>query len=256
MNMPYKYRVSAVSYLNTIPFLYGLKKHKINKYIYLSLDNPSVCADKLLNDEVDIGLIPSAVLPLVKEGEIISDYCIGATNRVRSVILYSNEPIDQINTILLDYQSRTSVNLVKILADKFWKIKVNWKPAFPGYEETPLNRSEAAVVIGDRSFMMVNNYSYIFDLSAEWFSFTGLPFVFAIWTSNKQIEPEFLTMFNEALKYGVNNIPQAVKYEPESKVMDKFGLLNYLTQNVSYPLDDLKSEGLQRFLYELKNNKL
>ena len=56
-------RISAVSYLNTIPFIYGLKQSELIDNIDLRLDYPSVCADKLINNEVDLALVPVVVIP-------------------------------------------------------------------------------------------------------------------------------------------------------------------------------------------------
>jgi len=115
-------KVSCVRYLNSQPFIYGLKNNPVINEIDLSLDIPSVCAEKLLNGNVDIGLVPIAVIPELKESHIISDYCIGADGKVETVLLLSDVPLEKIETVLLDYQSRTSVLLVKMLAGKFWKI--------------------------------------------------------------------------------------------------------------------------------------
>ena len=113
-----KYKVSAVSYLNTIPFIYGLKNSPIFDQIELSLDYPALCADKLLNNQVDIGLIPVATIPKIKNAQIISDYCIGSDGKVDTVCLYSNVPILEIESIALDYQSRTSIELLKLLLNE------------------------------------------------------------------------------------------------------------------------------------------
>ena len=90
--------------------------------IELNFEYPSKVAAQLLNDEIDIGLVPIAVIPSLKTPHIISDYCIGTEGEVASVCLFSEVPIDQITSICLDYQSRTSVVLLKILLKKYWKI--------------------------------------------------------------------------------------------------------------------------------------
>ena len=185
--------------------------------------------------------------------EIISDYCIGARGPVRSVILYSNVELNKIDSIVLDYQSRTSVNLARILATRYWKIKPNWIPATDGFENISLKGNEACIIIGDRSFGKKEKYSYVWDLSEEWWNYTGLPFVFASWTANKKIDKGFLKSFNEALKYGVSHIREAVDKAPESIVLNREELFQYLSKDISYSLDDKKKEGLNRFLKELKN---
>ncbi|HNF48735.1 MAG TPA: hypothetical protein PLF48_05095, partial [Chitinophagales bacterium] len=109
------YKLSAVSYLNTKPFLYGLEHAAIADETEISLDPPAVTAEKLIHNEVDIALIPVAVLPLLKQPKIISPFCIGSNGKVATVCLFSDVPLEEIETILLDYQSRTSVQLVQIL---------------------------------------------------------------------------------------------------------------------------------------------
>ncbi|NQX96939.1 MAG: hypothetical protein HRT73_03545 [Flavobacteriales bacterium] len=97
-----KIKVSAVSYLNTLPFIYGINNSEVMEGIDLSLDIPSDCAKKLLSGEVDLGLVPIAILPQLKEYHIISDYCIGAEGKVDSVALYSDVPLNEIEYIYLD----------------------------------------------------------------------------------------------------------------------------------------------------------
>jgi chorismate dehydratase len=144
-------KVSAVSYINTLPFLYGINNSEIKDQLDLSLDIPSDCAKKLLSGEVDIGLVPVAILPQLKEYHIISDYCIGAVGDVDSVALYSDVPLDEIESVYLDYQSRSSVNLVKVLAKEYWHISPTWNDTTDGYENK-IEGNIAGVIIGDRTF--------------------------------------------------------------------------------------------------------
>src|SRR5512133_2854413 len=85
-----KIRISAVKYANTYPFIYGLKETGFEKKVILETDHPSECAAKLIDNRADVGLIPVAALPLLKEYHIISDYCIGANGDVKTVLLLSN----------------------------------------------------------------------------------------------------------------------------------------------------------------------
>jgi chorismate dehydratase len=110
-----KLKVSAVSYTNSKPFVFGLLHSDILDKIELSLDIPSVCALKLIENQVDIGLVPVAALLQIPNYHIISDYCIGANGAVDSVFIFSNKPISEIKTLKLDSQSRTSNNLARVL---------------------------------------------------------------------------------------------------------------------------------------------
>src|SRR5690349_16409009 len=113
-------RISAVSYLNAKPFVYGIEQSGFLKNYSLSLDVPSLCAEKLRNGQVDIGLSPVAIIPELKEHFIIPDFCIGANGPVHTVMLYSEVPLQHIKTIQLDYQSKTSCLLVQVLAKHWW----------------------------------------------------------------------------------------------------------------------------------------
>ena len=123
-------KITAVSYLNTLPFIYGLKHSRLIDTIDLDLDYPAACAKKLINGDVDLALVPVVVIPSLKEAHIISDYCIGANGSVDTVCLYSDVPIDRIVNIFLDYQSQTSVALLKILLKEYWKLAPDFKNLF------------------------------------------------------------------------------------------------------------------------------
>jgi len=252
MSMP-KVKISVVSYLNSKPFIYGIENSSLMHEIDLQKDIPSVCAQKLLEGKVDIGLVPVAVIPDLKEHYIISDYCIGAVGKVASVCLYSNVPLNEIKTVLLDYQSRTSVTLVKVLAVELWNIRPEWKQA-DEYFENKIENNTAAVIIGDRTFGLENTYAYRYDLAEEWQKLTGLPFVFACWVANKKPNPDFILKFNDALKMGMDAIPNISQSLQNAKKY-QINVENYLKQNISYALDEPKNKALALFLEYLKKMK-
>ena len=117
-----KLKISAVSYTNTRPFLYGIEHTDIINQIDLSLDIPADCAQKLIDGKVDIGLIPVAATLNMQYWEIVSDYCIGANGPVNSVFIFSNCPIEEAKRIQLDPESRSSNNLAKVLMKNYWKV--------------------------------------------------------------------------------------------------------------------------------------
>src|SRR4051812_10140619 len=117
-----KIKVGAVSYLNTKPLIYGFGQGMMSDGVELVLGYPSHIAGMLLNDEIDVGLVPVAIIPRLKESYIISDYCIGAEGEVASVCLFSDVPLGEVKEVLLDYQSRTSVQLARLLLKEYWKV--------------------------------------------------------------------------------------------------------------------------------------
>ncbi|MEO5570608.1 MAG: menaquinone biosynthesis protein [Bacteroidia bacterium] len=248
-----KIKISAVSYLNAAPFIYGMNQTGIKNDIELSLDIPSVCADKLIHDKVDVGLIPVTAIASLKESHIITDYCISAVGKVNSVLLFSRVPLREVKTILLDYQSHTSVQLVKILSFHFWHIVPEFKNAYIDYEND-INGNTAGLVIGDRALLMKNNFKYSYDLSEAWYEMTSLPFVFACWVANKKIPGRFIEKFNEALKFGVNHIDEVIA-EKKNMNLSFEEMQYYLKMNISYALDAEKKKGMNMFL-ELLNDKI
>jgi chorismate dehydratase len=240
-----KIRVSAVSYLNTLPLIFGLTHSKVMQKIHLSLDNPSVCAQKLINAEADLGLVPVASIPQISNASIVSNYCIGADGAVKTVLLLSDHPLNKIKTIFLDTESRTSVKLVRVLAEKFWKREFTWKP-LPGIKDNSPEPA-AVVLIGDKTFVEKTKYKYSIDLAEEWKNFTGLPFVFACWVANKPLPQQFINDFDDAQKFGLLNLDASIALS-ESKLISKTGLKDYLLHSISYDFDDAKKKAMDLFL--------
>lgn len=247
-----KIRISAVRYANTYPFIYGLAETGFDKKVIIETDHPADCAAKLITGRSDIGLIPVAAIPLLKESHIISDFCIGANGRVRTVQLMSNTDFRDIKTVYLDYRSGTSVNLVKVLAKNKWKTEFNWRGTSEDFDFVHIKEKEGIVLIGDQCFEFENNYRFKYDLAWEWKDFTGLPFVFACWTSNRVLPAGFTEEFNSALKTGVNNIDMVVKQFGNTGSIKGSNLKEYLTQNIDFNLNAEKRKALKLFLELLK----
>jgi chorismate dehydratase len=243
-----KIRISAVKYANTYPFIYGLKESGFDNKVILETDHPADCAAKLISGKVDIGLIPVAAIPMLKEYHIISDYCIGANGNVRTVMLLSNCSFLEIRNIYLDYRSRSSVILTKVLAKNSWKKDFRWINTSKSFDFKNIGLDEAVVLIGDQCFEFENSFKFKIDLAMEWKKFSGLPFVFACWTSNKQIDNLFIKEFNEALQMGVNNIDAVVDKYGQTGTITGDTLRTYLLENIDFNFNEEKKAGLKLFL--------
>ncbi len=241
--MEKRIRVGAVSYLNTKPLLYGIEHSEVRNWIDLSVDYPSEVARKLKADEIDIGLVPVAIIPELADYYIDADYCIGANGPVGSVGIYSDVPLEQVKTVLLDYQSRTSVALTQILLKHYWKLNPTLVAAEPGYLEQ-IKESTAGVVIGDRAFIQKKVSIFEYDLADAWKKMTSLPFVFAAWVSNKELPEEFIDAFNRANEWGLLHLQEVVDRNP----FEHYDLKEYYLHNISYRLDEAKRMGLKKFL--------
>ena len=233
-----KIKISAVSYTNTKPFIYGIERSEVKNQIDLSLDIPSDCAAKLIDGKVDIGLIPVAAIPFVPHANIIGSYCIGSIGAVNSVFIFSNVPVGDIKTLKLDSQSRTSNNLAKVLLKFHFKVGVEFV--------TDINsETDAMVLIGDRTFGKKDNFSFAYDMGEEWMKFTGLPFVYAAWVANKEIPQAFVEDFDKALKFGLAHRKEVIQQLPQ---LANFDLEDYLLHKLDFDLTVEKRKALSLFL--------
>jgi len=195
--------------------------------IELTEDYPANVARQLREGSIDVALLPVAVMPTIPGARIVSDYGIAADGDVASVSIFSHVPMQEIETVYLDYQSRTSVRLAQLLH-------------YIDY----INGRAAGVIIGDRALKQIPNFEYIYDLAAGWKAFTGLPFVFAAWIANKELPQSFIQAFNEANAEGLKYIDQVVIENP----FPYYDLKKYYTENIHYLLDEEKKKGLNLFL--------
>jgi len=242
-----KIKIAAVSYLNAKPFVYGLENSPLINDIDLILDNPALCSAKLISGDVDLALVPVAAIPFLKRKIIVSDYCISAEKRVASVMLFSNVPIQKVKRVYLDYQSKTSVLLVKFLAKYHWCISPEWIDASEGYEKK-IQNDTAGLIIGDRALLLSDNFTYKYDLVTEWNKVTHFPFTFACWVANKKLPRQFVNDFNLALRNGVNQIEKVIREAKKEKSYGKIDLNDYFNNCIKYDFDEEKKDGVRVFL--------
>lgn len=236
-------KVGAVSYLNTRPLLYGIERLPIREHLHLTSHYPAEVARQLLQQEIDMGLVPVAILAQMPQYWIEADYCIGANGPVATVGIYSDVPLQQVDTLYLDYQSRTSVALAQVLLKHHWQLSPQLLPAYPGFEKDIKGRT-AGLVIGDRAFVQKKQNKYEYDLAEAWKKMTGLPFVFAAWVANKPLPDDFVDAFNRANAWGLSRLPEVIAAMPPSP----HDLLTYYTRHISYQLNEEKRAGMQHFL--------
>ena len=244
-----KIKVGAVSYLNTKPLIYGFNMGLLQNDIDLTFDYPSNIAASLINNTLDIGLIPIAAIAKMSTYHLVGQYGIACNGPVASVCLFSNVPIAEIDAILLDYQSNTSVQLLKILLREYWKIEPTYVHAATNYIED-IKGTTAGLIIGDRAFEQKNSFKYVYDLGHIWKLHTGLPFVFAAWVSKQQFSQSFIQQFDAANQLGLNNLQAVISQNPYSK----YSLSTYYTQNIIYKINEEMLQVIQLFLKKIKQH--
>lgn len=239
-------RIGAVNYLNSKPLVEGLAE--LAPEAELMLDFPSRLADRLSAGELDVALIPSIECLRNPDYEIISDACVATHGPVLSVKLYSRVPFGEIHSLALDEGSRTSAALARImLAERYG--------AFPALQPLPLGSStsesqaDAILLIGDRAIHPPREtFCATWDLGEEWVEWTGLPFVFAHWTTRSGRD---LGAVEEALgqarDLGVQRLDKIAAREAPRLDISFETAHTYLTKNLHFQLGPGERNGLRLF---------
>lgn len=237
-------RIAAVSYLNTIPFIYGIEHAGADLRADLLLSPPRDCAAALREGRADIALIPVAAVPSFSDIHVVTPFCIGASRSVRTVVLVSQEPLERIETVYLDSHSLTSVRLVRILAARHWHIAPRWRELDDfSVLDAPAPRT-AYLIIGDKVFDHEARFPYRYDLADAWREMTGLPFVFAVWVARGSVPSETTDALARSLEYGVRRIDEAIArygYGHKSYAHE------YLTRNIDFVFDERKRRAMELY---------
>jgi chorismate dehydratase len=215
---------------------------------------PSRCAEELREGSADIGIIPVFTYALIPNLVIIPDIAIATKGVVRSILLISKVPVEQIRSVALDTSSRTSVALIKVLFGKFW----GGAPSFLAHDpdvEQMLEKCDAALVIGDPALRARTFGYHVYDLATEWKKFTGKPFVFAVWAirmaalSGNLQATKVVEIFQRSRDNGLK--PEHVdelarEWSPKIGISEQ-EVRAYLTENIHYHLDPANLDGLALF---------
>jgi chorismate dehydratase len=247
-------KVSAISFLNTAPLMWDFVHGNAGEGFDIHYTVPSKCAEELRLGTADIGIIPVFTYALIPGLVIIPDIAIATKGVVRSILLISKVPVDQIRSVALDTSSRTSVALTKVLFGKFWGGEHTFLAHDPDVEQM-LAKCDAALVIGDPALRARTAGYHVYDLATEWKRFTGKPFVFAVWairmaalTGNAHAT-RVVEIFQRSRDNGLRpeNIDQlAREWAPKIGISEQ-DVHAYLTENIHYHLDAENLEGLALF---------
>jgi chorismate dehydratase len=243
-------KISAVNYLNTLPYVYGLENGPLQSQLEISKDSPVTCSDKLIRGEVDVGLVPVVVIPSLSFPHIVLDYGIASNGPVESVCLVGHDNINHFTRVYLDYQSKTSNQLLRVLLSRFWKLNPELIHSFPGYEKL-ISGGTGGLLIGDRALKWKEIFPHVYDLGMAWKQYSGLPFVFAAWVGRREIIEIYKNEFIESFELGIKNIPCNLKAIKE--MYPGVDIETYLNKNIIFRLTNKGMEGLSYFLQQMEN---
>ncbi|HQX56461.1 MAG TPA: menaquinone biosynthesis protein [Pyrinomonadaceae bacterium] len=245
MNTP---RISASSYSNTAPLVWSFLYGKDRGTAELILDTaPARSAELLMQDRVDAALVPVIAYQMIEGVRMVPDICVGARKRVRSVCLITNgQDLSDVRSVSLDVSSRTSVVLTKIIFREFLGFEPVWSNAVPDIGQM-LAEADAALVIGDPALRLSaagDTPLKVFDLAELWHQHTGLGFVFAMWmTRRENISIDLAAARDEGLRH-IGDI--AANYASDTG-LSRDEMQRYLTENISYSIDDSMQQGLDLY---------
>jgi chorismate dehydratase len=247
-------RISAISYLNTAPLMWDFEHGDAGTGFDISYTVPSQCAADLAAGAADIGIIPAAAYASISGLAILPGVAIASIRPVRSILLVSKVPLDQIRSVALDTSSLTSVALTKVLFAKWWGPGRIFTPMAPDIEKMMAGHN-AGLVIGDPALKVDRSRYLTYDLAEEWIRLTGKPFVFAFWAvrlaalTNAPATVDLVGTFQESRDHGLRPASLdriAQKWSPRLG-LSQAEIRAYLTENIYYDFDPACLDGLQLF---------
>ncbi len=251
-----KLRVGIVNYLNSKPLAWGFLKGHHADLFAPSYHPPAMVARLLGQGSLDVGLIPSIEVQRIPNLRVMPDMCIAARHEVRSVILVSRGPVEEIRRVALDQNSRTSATLVRLLLRERYGLDPEYVHERPDPERM-LGEADAALIIGDPALRVDRERYRIVDLAAEWNELTGLPFVFAVWAVRPEVDiPDLPFYFKSSLRYGLSSLDTVVREAAAELNLDSSEVRTYLTENLSFFLREEEIEGLEEFYRRAHNHGL
>lgn len=245
-------RVSAISFLNTAPLLWDFQYGTPRADFRLEYTVPSACAERLRAGAADVGIIPVAAYHGIPDLVVIPEVAIATKRTVRSIVLVSKVPIDDIRTVAADTSSRTSVLLARLLFRK-WHGGDREFIAMPPDLDAMLTRCDAALLIGDPALTVSRSQYLIYDLAEEWHRLTGKSFVFAFWAVRRealaQAPPDLAHIFQQSRDHGLEpaNLAQLGREWASRVGLTQAEVVSYLTENIDYSLDAENLAGMELF---------
>ena len=263
-----------MQYLNTAPLVYGFTSGALKDKYDLSFTVPSQCADDLRDGRADVAIIPAIEFQRIDDLVVLPDLAIGAKRRVRSLLIVSRKPIQEVKSIALDGSSRSTQTLTRILCAEHWQIKPVFFEATFGSTARILEEADAALLIGDPALRLAiaitgnatlgangelmcspdkagvnaTETLNVYDVVQEWRRLTGLPAVLAVWAGRREaVTPELVADFAASKAYGMAHLAEistTASLEQDLPVPD---LLNYLQENIDFTLDSENLAGLELY---------
>jgi chorismate dehydratase len=238
-------RIAAIQYINALPLIFGLKR---DPSVELVLDTPSGCYNRLIQRSVDLALIPLIGTQTNSNIRALKGLGIAARNRTESVFVFARKPLDKIQTVTTDHGSLSSVMLLKIiLQEKYRNTPLFRSESIDNIYEV-LRREDAVLIIGNDAILAETTDYDHYDLATEWYSMTRLPFVFAVWASNGELDKHVKNLLTQSYKQSLEHPDELYANAQELLPVDIDFLKRYYNVNLHFQLTKKDYEGILKFL--------
>lgn len=250
--------IGQIDYANCFPIFSALQKNfDCSAYRFVK-GTPSALNRKLLSGDID--LCPSSSIAYARSAEtlrLIPDLSISSAGPVKSVKLFTCVPLEKLDQapIGLTVESETSVALLKIILQKFYRYSNEFVPVVVDGSFALRSTCPAVLVIGDMALKWNVKFPdlYQYDLGELWFSRTGLPFVFALWMirdnvvrESPEVAARVCANLLDAKRIAVATLEELVSEGTEYDWMGRDALLDYW-KIISYELTPWHLEGVKTF---------
>ena len=249
-------QIGTVPYCNAFPLIHFLPEYLPGAVI--SEWVPSSMLEQLVRQKLDLALMPVAELLSFPQGKIVSNCCIACNGAVRSVLLVSRKPIEQIQTLSLDTASRSSVMICKLILGHFYgltpithRLEQSSNP-----EDCP---TDAFLVIGDRALALQSSgqWCYRYDIGELWKAKTGLPLVFAAWIGTA-LDTSIVSALEASRDRGLQQLEAIIEAKERQGIalpLDRKQILDYYCRAIVYKMGEEERTGLQ-YLFDLERKGL
>lgn len=239
-------RISAVSFLNTSPLVWGITHGPLEGRAEIWFEVPSACAASVAGGVADVGIVP--VIEMARQNlPSVPGLGIASDGDVRSIFVVSHVPASEIRSLALDTSSRTSVALARIILERKYGVRPRTIP-YPPNVEKMLTIADAALVIGDPALRLATRQEgyFVYDLGREWTEMTGLPMVYAMWAGRGA--PRAADLLHESYAWGRDRIDEIVASEAPPRGIPLALAHSYLTTNIVFELGERHMRGLEMYL--------